>query len=51
MTIESNSAENIFLSAMLNYGGEKLIAGGTDKAVTVYQSHTGKALHTFLGHG
>jgi WD40 repeat protein len=51
VTIESNSVENIFLSAVLNYGGEKIIAGGTDKNVTVYQAHSGKALHTFLGHG
>jgi WD40 repeat protein len=51
VTIESNSAECIFLSAVLNYGGERVLAGGTDKTVTIYQSQTGKSLHSFVGHG
>ncbi len=51
MTIESNSAENIFLSCMLNYGGEKILAGGTDKTVSIYQANSGKSLHQFVGHG
>ena len=37
--------------ASLNYGGEKILTGGTDKSVTVYNTSTGKALHSFVGHG
>lgn len=51
VTIESNSAENIYLSCVLSYGGEKMLAGGTDKTVTIYQTNSGKALHSFVGHG
>lgn len=36
---------------MLNYGGEKVLAGGTDKAVHIYSTANGKAIHSFLGHG
>lgn len=51
VTIESNSAENIFLSCVLNYGGQKILAGGTDRTVSIYQSNSGKTLHSFVGHG
>lgn len=36
---------------MLNYGGERLLTGGTDKNLTIFNSHNGKPLHSFLGHG
>lgn len=50
-SIISNSAENIYLSVALNYGGERLLAGSTDKTVSIYHTESGKQLHSFPGHG
>ena len=27
------------------------MAGGTDRTVSIYQTNSGKALHSFVGHG
>jgi len=27
------------------------LAGGTDRTVSIYQTNSGKALHSFVGHG
>ena len=50
-TITSNSAENIFISLNLNYVGDRLVVGSTDKSVGIYSTVTGKQLGCFVGHG
>ena len=35
----------------LDYGGQRLLTGSTDKTVSIYHSQSGKHLHSFLGHG
>ena len=50
-SISTNSAENLFISMALDYGGERLLTGSTDKTVSIYHSQSGKHLHSFLGHG
>ena len=50
-TINSNSAESVYIGVALDYNGERLLAGSTDKSVSVFNGHTGKHLHSFLGHG
>lgn len=50
-TINTNSAESVFISVALDYSGERLLAGSTDKTVSIYHTQTGKHLHSFLGHG
>lgn len=50
-TINSNSAENIFISNALNYNGDRILAGSTDKTVSIFSTETGKQLHSFPGHG
>lgn len=50
-TINSNSAENVFISAALNYGGERVLAGSTNNSVTMFNAETGRQLHSFVGHG
>ena len=50
-SISSNSAESVFISVGLDYSGDRLLSGSTDKTVNIYNSHTGKHLHSFLGHG
>ncbi len=47
----SHSAESIFISIALNYAGDRLLAGSTDKSVCIFNSETGKQLHSFPGHG
>ena len=37
-TITSHSAESIFISIALNYGGERLLAGSTDKKVSIFNT-------------
>ena len=51
VTINSNSAESIFISVGLDYSGEKLLAGSTDRSVQIFSTSTGKQLHSFVGHG
>lgn len=51
ISINSNSAENIYISLSLDYGGEKILAGSTDKSVHIFSSSSGKELHSFVGHG
>ena len=41
----------MFISTSLDYSGERLLAGSTDKTVNVFHSQTGKHLHSFIGHG
>jgi WD40 repeat protein len=48
--IQSNSVD-IYLCVQLDYTGERLLAGSTDKSVHVYSTSTGKQLHSFVGHG
>lgn len=50
-TINSNSAESVFISVSLDYTGDKVLAGSTDKSVQVYSASSGKQLHSFVGHG
>ena len=50
-SISSQSAESVFISVALDYSGDRLLSGSTDNKVNIYQSHTGKHLHSFLGHG
>ncbi len=50
-TIQSHSVDNIYLSLSLDYSGEKLLAGSTDRSVQVFSTSTGKQLHSFVGHG
>lgn len=50
-TINTNSAESIFISLHLNYVGDKLVTGSTDKSVSIYSTATGKQLSCFVGHG
>jgi WD40 repeat protein len=50
-TITSHSAESVFISIALNYSGDRLLAGSTDKKVAIFNSETGKELHSFPGHG
>ena len=50
-TINTNSAESVFISVAMDYSGERLLAGSTDKTVSIYHTQTGKHLHSFLGHG
>ena len=49
--IPSHAAESIFVSVALNYGGERLLAGSTDRKVYIFQTESGKLLHSFPGHG
>lgn len=49
--IHSNSAESVFISVALDYSGDRILSGSTDKTVSIFNSHTGKHLHSFLGHG
>lgn len=51
VTINSNSAESIFISVGLDYSGERLLAGSTDRSVQIFSTSTGKLLHSFVGHG
>lgn len=51
VTIQSNSAESVFISVSLDYGGERLITGSTDKTIQIYSTSSGKQLHSFVGHG
>ena len=50
-TITSHSAESVFIAIALNYGGDRLLAGSTDKKVTIFSCENGKELHSFPGHG
>lgn len=50
-TIQSNSAQSVFISVSLDYGGERLLTGSTDKTIQIYSTTTGKQLHSFVGHG
>jgi WD40 repeat protein len=50
-SISSQSAESVFISVALDYSGERLLSGSTDKKVNIYSSSSGKHLHSFLGHG
>mgnify|MGYP000886426151 FL=1 len=51
ISIPSTSAENIFISLHLNYVGDRLVAGSTDKSVSIFNTSTGKQLGCFVGHG
>jgi hypothetical protein len=35
----------------MNYTGDKIIAGSTDKGVYIYSSNVGKLLNGLVGHG
>jgi WD40 repeat protein len=50
-TITSNSAEDIFIALHLNYVGDRLVVGSTDKSVSIYSTSTAKQLSCFVGHG
>jgi WD40 repeat protein len=50
-SISSNSAESVFISVALDYSGDRLLSGSTDNKVNIYNSQTGKHLHSFHGHG
>ena len=50
-SITSHSAESVFIAIALNYGGDRLLAGSTDKKVTIFSCENGKELHSFPGHG
>lgn len=41
----------MFVSSALNYGGDRLLTGSTDKTVQIYSTQSGKQLHSFVGHG
>ena len=49
--ILSQSSDSLFISVALDYGGERLLTGSTDKVVSIYSTQSGKALHSFLRHG
>ena len=51
ITISSHSAESVFISVCLDYGGERLLTGSTDKNIQIFSTSTGKQLHSFVGHG
>lgn len=51
ITIQGHSADSIYLSLSLDYSGDKLLAGSTDRSVQVFSTSTGKQLHSFVGHG
>lgn len=50
-TVQGHSVDCIYLSVALDYSGEKLLAGSTDRSVQIFSSFTGKQLHSFVGHG
>jgi WD40 repeat protein len=50
-TVHSPSAECVYIGVSLDYSGDRLLAGSTDKTVNIFHSQTGKHLHAFLGHG
>jgi hypothetical protein len=37
-TITSHSAESVFITIALNYAGDRLLAGSTDKKVAIFNS-------------
>ena len=41
----------MYISVSLDYGGDRLLTGSTDKKVSIFSGQTGKHLHSFLGHG
>lgn len=45
------NAEMIPLSISLDYSGEKILMGSSDKSVHLFSTTTGKELHSFIGHG
>ena len=51
VTINSMNAESIFISVGLDYSGEKLLAGSTDRTVQIFSTSSGKQLNSFVGHG
>lgn len=51
VTINSNSAESIFISVGLDYSGERVLAGSTDRSVQIFSTSSGKQLNSFVGHG
>lgn len=50
-TIQSHSADCLYLCLNLDYSGDKLLAGSNDRTVQIFSTSTGKQLHSFVGHG
>lgn len=42
INISSHSAENIFISLSLDYGGERILAGSADRSLHIFSSSSGK---------
>ena len=51
MTIQTHSVDSIYLSLGVDYSGDKLLTGSSDRSVQVFSTSTGKQLHCFVGHG
>lgn len=51
VSIQTHSVDSIYLCVGLDYSGEKLLTGSSDKSVKVYSTSIGKQLHSFVGHG
>lgn len=51
INIQGGSTDNIYLCLSLDYAGEKLLTGSTNNSVQIFSTSSGKALHTFVGHG
>lgn len=50
-SIQSNSPQSVFVSIYMNYLGDKVIAGSTDKTVSIWDVNQAKQLNCFVGHG
>jgi WD40 repeat protein len=51
VNISTHSAESVYISVAMDYGGERVLAGSTDKSILVFNTVTGKQLNSFVGHG
>lgn len=50
-TVQSDSPQSVFVSLHLNYLGDKVVAGSTDKKVSIWDVNQAKQLTSFVGHG
>lgn len=50
-SVQSNSPQSVFVSIYMNYLGDKVIAGSTDKTVSIWDVNQAKQLNSFSGHG